>query len=322
MKDIDLNKKFVSALEKKIPKKTNLAGFIADTLCIEKESAYRRLRNEIPFSFGEVALLANQINISLDKIIPATASGINPNNLLGLPLISNPEVNKSDLIEAIYDFFMLLTDQPYSEFGTALSGVNFVLFQSYSLLSRFHIMKHLHYSGNSSTPVPFERIFESNKQLELRSDFQVLFHKISYTYYIWDLQIIPALVNDILYFRNIRLLKESETNALKMELLRFLQDLEQLASTGTYKETGARFELYVSDINIDVSYSYMWSDEIFASAFSAFIFFAVPSLDESFFKNMTAWIKSIKRCSTQISVINDKERSLFFDRQRQLVNTL
>ena len=49
--------------------KQNLAGYLADTLCMGKEAVYRRLRGEVSFTLEEVALISRRLGISIDQII-------------------------------------------------------------------------------------------------------------------------------------------------------------------------------------------------------------------------------------------------------------
>ena len=320
MREININKEFVLALERKMPKKTMLADFIADNLCMEKETAYRRLRGEVPFTLREAGIISAKLGISLDEIILRTMSGGKEKTIMQLPVPSKKEDPK--LLEDAINFLYNITDQPYSEFGLALAGIPFALFQKYSLISRFYILKHVHHKGNPHTCPSFEMLQESEEQVQKREEIAMLFQRISYTYYVWDRKIMGALISDIKYYRNVRLIKEEEVTALKAELHKFLNDLEVLTSEGKYKENGNKFELYIADIDIDVTYAYLCSEEICVSLFTSFIYYATASVDEQTCKNVSEWIKSMKRCSTLISGIGDRDRVIFFDQQHAIVDTL
>jgi hypothetical protein len=263
------------------------------------------------------------MNISLDKIAKGAIVKSQAKILVELPSIGDTIGEKSDgMIESALDLYTKLVEQPYSEMSIALSGLSFSLFQSYSMLSRFYALKHVYHNGNPLIRVPFEEIWETKKQLEVRDKFSGIYYRIKNTTYIWDNKIMPVIVNDILYFKNIRLLRNAEIEALKEELFRFLDDLEQLAVNGKFKDTGNKFELYVSDIDIDTTYGCVWSEQVYMSFYKAFIFLATVSKEASVCESVNDWIKSIKRCSVCISVINNKERTQFFDKQRKIVNIL
>ena len=59
----------ISTMREVTPKEGNLANILMDILCMSKEAIYRRLRGEVAFTFSEVAIIAGQLGISLDKII-------------------------------------------------------------------------------------------------------------------------------------------------------------------------------------------------------------------------------------------------------------
>ncbi|MDH6356611.1 hypothetical protein [Parabacteroides sp. PF5-9] len=322
MNNTTIHHAFVRELEQKIAKKSKLAEFIADTLCIEKETAYRRIRGDVQFSLREAVLIAEKLNISIDDLILNTNAKPQKNMIMLLPEHSPSQVASGYHIEKAIHFLENITAQPHSELGVALSGIPFSLFLPYKVLSRFFLLKHTHHAENASTTTSFEKIEEPQKMVEFRHSFNTLFHNISSTFYIWDRQIITTLVRDIQFAKSIRLIADEEIDSLKKELYQFLNDLEQLAAKGTYDDTGHKFELYISDAHIDVTYAYILSESKQVSMLSSFIFYMSASEDKLSLEKIKNWIKSLKRYSTLISGTGEKERILFFEEQRMILNTL
>lgn len=56
-------------MKDRLPSGQNLANFLTDTLCIGRESVYRRLRGEVAFTIDEVAQISCKLGISIDQII-------------------------------------------------------------------------------------------------------------------------------------------------------------------------------------------------------------------------------------------------------------
>lgn len=324
MNDSSLHDALVDVLITKYPKKSKLADFIAETLCLEKETSYRRLRGDVHFTLRETGILASKLNISLDdlvrKINPAFSSG--EKMVMGLPVDYLIETYDKTQLLNIISHLELLSTEANSEHAAALSGIPFSLFLQYSLLARFFRLKYINHADNSLRSIPFEKIVETEAKIEYRNELYLLYREISYTYYIWDRKIIPALVNDIKYANSIRLIKDSEVQQLKHELFRFLNDLEHLAAKGKFDETGNKFELYISDAHIDTTYAYTYSDKRYTSMLSSFILFVTSSEDYVSFERISGWVKSLRRFSTLVSGIGERERILFFDEQREIVNTL
>lgn len=322
MNDHTIHDAFVKALLIKIPKKTLLADFVADTLCMEKETAYRRLRGEVQFSLREAGILASRLHISLDEtLIQATGK---MNNKLVMHLPDQSHLNKQPYLymkEAL-DYLEEVSNDPFSEFGVALSGIPYSLYSSYPLLARFFLMKHIHHAGNRQQSIPFESIEDSEAEIDFRKHLKILIRRIKNTYYIWDRHIIRMLVSDIKYARSIRLLTDTEVSQLKDELILFLKNLERLAVKGKFDDTGNNFELYISDAHIDVTYAYLCTEDKYASMISSFVTSLLTSEEKACFKDISNWVKSLKRFSTLISGIGERERITFFEQQYLMVESL
>ncbi|MDH6303623.1 hypothetical protein M2459_000443 [Parabacteroides sp. PF5-5] len=322
MKEIYIHDTFIEVLKTKIPKKTKLADFVANILCVEKETAYRRLRGDVQFSLKEAALLASALNLSLDQILLDAQPNTKNRMLVYLPDYSYMRENNSSHIISSINYLQKLIKEPYSEFGVALSGIPFTLYLPYSTLSKFYILKCNYHERICQANTPFKEICETKAQLEHKDELFLLLRQIKKTCYIWDRKIMNTLVNDIHYFKSIHLIEDSEIKSIKEDLNQFLDDLEQLAINGKYQETENKFELYISDIHIDVTYAYLHSERMNMGLLSTFIFYMMTFKQEAIIDNLTNWVKSLKRCSTLISGTGERERILFFDQQRAIVDNL
>lgn len=69
VKRINLHDEFIAALHEKVPKRSELVIRISDLLCIEKESASRRLNGRVSFSIREMGILASELGISIDGLL-------------------------------------------------------------------------------------------------------------------------------------------------------------------------------------------------------------------------------------------------------------
>lgn len=322
MNQIDINEKFIEALESRIPKKTELANFVAEKLFIEKETAYRRLRGEVQFSLREAVLMAGMLNISIEEIMIKENLKDTGRNCMQLPINQiTPELDHLYITSTI-NFLKKITGEPYSEYGLALTHITFSLFYQYSALTRFHMLKNAYYTDKPNNRRTFKCIHETEKLIENKKELSTLYRKIKHTYHVWDPKIIPALVNDILYFKNIRLITKEDVKRLKEELHHFLINLEELTTDGVYKDTGNNFELYISELTIDHTYAYLFSENHWISMSTAFINYEIISHDETTFQNVNSWIKSLLSSSTLISGSAEKEKVKFFTQQYESIKRL
>ncbi|WP_280750917.1 MULTISPECIES: helix-turn-helix domain-containing protein [unclassified Parabacteroides] len=318
----NFNRLLLEAIEGKTSKqqKTKTATLIADILCIDKAAAYRRMRGEVSFTLHESILLAGKLNISLDDIVLKLS-----NKNEGPKMTSHyPQQLKMGLqepwhIEQDKQFLETLTQQPYSEMGVALGNISSSLHFYYEYLARFYLLKYKYHLGDIQ---PFSCVKEAPLQVEYRQEFYHLYRKMSYTYYIWDSLITTSVTDDIRYFHHIGLITREEVELLKEDLHLFFRHMRKLADLGYYPDTGNKFELYISDTHIDVTYAYMWTEKIEVSMFTSFVILTTSSLEKMPFDNVSSWIKSLKRSAVQISVTNEKERIAFFNAQHAIVDTL
>lgn len=314
----EIHKLLLEAMGNKISKKQKLVTFITDTLCMEKETAYRRIRGEVQFSFKEAILLAGKLNISIDEIIAQATIDNQTRMVMHLNQHHSVPLREPWHIQQDIQYLRQLTQEPYSELAVALSGIASSLYCQYEYISRFYLLKYLYNLGNTE---PFEKIV-SSLQPQSRNDLYKAYREISNTYYIWDRKITKSIVDDIRYFHSIGLISQNEIEGFKKELHRFFNDLKRLADTGCYPENGNKFELYISDIHIDGTYAYMWTEKMFVSMYTSFILLTTSSEEIKPFKNVSDWIKSLKRSSVQISIANVKERVQFFNQQHEIIDTL
>lgn len=322
MNQSDINKRFVEALEFKIPKKTDLANFISEILFIEKETAYRRLRNEVQFSLREAIMIAVKLNISLEEIIIKENLKEIGRNSMQLPIIKINTEQYHSYIESTLRFLKKLHNDPYSEYGLALTQITFSIFYNYSHILRFYMLKHIYNTEEADSRKTFDEIYETEELIQARKELYFYYRQISYTYYIWDPRIIPALVNDILYFKNIHLMTDENVKKIKEELLLLFNEFEQLTTNGYYKETGNKFDLYISEATIDHTYACLHSERYWVSMSTSFISNEIVSHDKTTFKNVRSWIKSLIRSSILISGSAEKEKINFFRQQHEIVDRL
>jgi len=76
MKNNLFHKKLMEEMNAKIPHKSQLVNKLATLLKIEREAVYRRLRGEIPFSFQEIATVAQEFSFSIDGIVDNSSENV------------------------------------------------------------------------------------------------------------------------------------------------------------------------------------------------------------------------------------------------------
>lgn len=316
-----IHEKFVGAIREKIPHKATLTNTLVDLLRLEKEAVYRRMRGDVAFSFAEIASISHKLGISLDNLVGAHSTKSRPYQLSLVEYV--------DPIEDDYRMWGLYNERlrearedPTSCSVECMNLLPAIFLLDYEYITRFYLFKWYNQYGHSDKTAHFRDIETADKLVDVQRVTANESKYIRKTVYVWDPLIFQYIVNDVQYCSSIRLIDPGSVRLLKQELLHLLDKIEILASRGAYSETGNPIQFYISNINFDASYSYLETKKLRISMIRAFILNSVVSLDEKAYEIFHNWLQSLLKSSTMISVSGEKQRILFFEKQRQIIGGL
>lgn len=311
----------LNAVREKIPQRTVLVNTLVDLLCIEKEAVYRRLRGEVAFTFAEIVTIANEFGISLDNLIGTVTAKSRPFQLKLVDFV-NPVDIDYEMLEQYIDILGLAREDEQSELIDCTNILPQQLYMKYKYISRFYLFKWMYQCGGPGKSKRFQDIdvTERFEGIQLAGVDESRY--IRNTYYILDPLIFHYLVNDINYFLSIHLITVEEVRLLKEELLKLLNEMEALATHGYFEETGNKVFLYISSVNFDTSYWCVQVKNYHISMIKTFILSSVASLDEGTYDKLRKWLRALIRSSIMISVSGERQRILFFEKQRELISNL
>ena len=310
----------LSEIQKSFPKKAMMVSTLADILRIERGAVYRRLRQEVPFTFNEIAAIARNLKISLDNMIGLDHGKSIPFELR-LPEFVSPQETDYYILNAYVSFLRTLTQSENTEMGSVSNVLPIDLSSGFYYLSLFDFFKwNFHY--NNEKMKPFHQISIPQGMEKFLKEYAMEIRKFNKVSYVFDNKMFQLFVDDINYFNSIRLIEKDDILKIKEDLLSALDYLEKMAITGQFKETGNSVNLYISDIDITTSYTYMETEDIHFSLVKMFILSSVTSLDKKTFDKMKKWIHSLIKISTLITLTNEKQRVMYFEQQRKIINEL
>jgi hypothetical protein len=320
MKNNQVYDTLLDEIRKKIPQNSKLVNKLVDILYIEKEAIYRRLRREVPFTFQEIVTISKNLGISLDYILDIDTQ---KNRVFQLKLIEymNPQEIDYSMIQDYVNIIQSSKSEHTTETGVVSNILPQTLYTGYKLITKFYIFK-WHYHYNYSQVKPFHETIVPEKISNLLSANYYESKNIRNTYYILDNQIIKNLINDIKYFNSIRLIKNEDIASIKEELIQFINYLETIATSGYFQETRNKVQIYISNINIDTNYTFLDTQNYKLSMIWTFILTFNISMDKKTFNTIKNWFWSIVRNSSIITVTGEKERILFFETQRKIIEEL
>ena len=315
-----LYREFISVMKKRISHKATLANTIADLLDIDKDAVYRRLRGEVGFSFTEMAAIARQLGISLDEI-----AGVDTEQNKTIRLALTKHINPTEVDYAMFEDYIntlkFIKDEP----DTKIMEGGY-LFPNYIFLDYEYITRVIMFRWSQSSffgkRLPFHQVTIPERMRDLQKQSCFYARHIKSTIYIWDNRIFELFVSRIKFYAKIRLIKEEDVKLIKNDLTTLLNDIEQMAVTGKYKETGNEVSIYVGDINASANFGYIEAKNLRISLVRAFLLNSFSSYESLLFDEISSWLLSAQRLTTLISVSGERTRTEFFETQRKIIQTL
>ncbi|MCC8035936.1 MAG: hypothetical protein LIO77_08430 [Rikenellaceae bacterium] len=309
---------FIGMVSESVPQNTKISAVLADILQIEKEAVYRRLRMEVPFTFSEIATVAQSLGLSLDNIIGSIPKKSRPLKMTLVDFLNPSEVDYL-MMENFIILLRQLASQPGSELGANCNMLPQAVYYKYEHLTKFLIFKWAYFTGNAGSVVPYSDISICDRVRKNQLAHMEEVRNFSVSNFIWDKNCFLYLVDDIKHFSSIYLLKPDEVENIKNDLLALIAEMEQIACNGCYGDTGKKVNFYVSNISFDTAYEYYENPNNKLGLIRTFLLNGTASMEERSFDKIKGWINSMKRVSTLISETGEKQRVVFFGKQRELI---
>ena len=151
---MNLNKIVLTKILDIMPENLKPVTLLMDVLDIGKESAYRRLRGEKPFSMEEIYKLSLVLNFSLDEIISNDKSDAAAFNHIGT-IRQNPSKNLLEFFRYYESYLQRLIDSENSEITCTLNHFLHTMFINYEHLFKFIYYRWMH----QMTDVPLNYLY-------------------------------------------------------------------------------------------------------------------------------------------------------------------
>ena len=114
-----------------------------DMLNIGREAAYRRLRGEVPFTFGEASALCARMHFSLDRVVGLAATDKLSFQLKFKEFTALLETY-NEILERDIAFMREVASDPTTEFAMATNSLPAEFYGKYDNLNRFKLFKWLY----------------------------------------------------------------------------------------------------------------------------------------------------------------------------------
>lgn len=314
--------RFLEILYEKYPKRIQLVHKLTDLLFIEREAVYRRLRKDVNFSIQEIAKIALTWDISLDRLIDDANREQVPFQMRLVNFLS-PTEDDLDFLRTGLQYINYTKTSGHSEYMDICNRLPKSLVTGFKELYRFDLFRWAYeYGSNEYTEKLFSQSVIPAKILKMMSEYFQAIKNVSSMNYIWDYMLLDYLIRDIQYFHSILMITDDEKELIRQDLYALMDYLFEIVSGGYFPETGNEVNFYISRVNIDTNYSYLYTKDVKICRIHAFNKYEVYTLDAEMTDKFRTWMQLKKRSSIPISKVNKKERIDFFTRQRQLIDNL
>lgn len=306
----------IQTILKRIPEGDNPSSFIANVLNLEREYVYRRLRGETNFTVAEIASLARAMEFSLDNIIGVKKQGssIFELHFLGMEELEDIYMKK---IERNSEIVKIMNDSKDTIVRWAGNTIPFVTFNRYRALNKFHFYKWAFQTSKINTTYSDFKLSD-NLTKRLRT-YSVAIQPLSDIIFIIDNNFISSVIRNLEYCHERQLMTDDEILEFKEELLDIANSFENMATSGNTKQ-GGKFDLYISPMNINSSYTHVENKHFAFCQYSVYTINTLNSTDKKVCDIQKGWIEALKQHSTSVSGCNDLERYKYFARQRELID--
>jgi hypothetical protein len=315
------NEQLLSKIIGYIPKKKDRLHLLTKVLSLGKESAYRRLRGDIVFTFAEACMLTKHLQFSLDGIIDS--NDIRKESSFRLDLRAEDMIEyMQKKNEQIAGYYKLFSGIPDLLIESVCPTIPHVLLSMYETLSKMNMFK-LSFHFDQGTH--FERFEDFAIPYKLMEDQIGIARKTAFSHknvLIISRNILSSFITEVTYFNHIGVISDDEKNKMKEELHDMMKKLENLSVKGETAD-GMRTWIYVSNVDLSSNYSYA-KGKNFEQAYMDCIYLidTIVSNDPFICRMHKKWIDSLKKYSTLISISGQKERIEFFDYQKTAIDNM
>jgi hypothetical protein len=295
-----------------IPRGISMRNYMMEKFALSKESAYRRLRGEIPFSFDEVASMSVDLGFSIDEIVEKATES----NIYDKSALFDGGNGFLKMLQDYQHFIQSLVESPI-EILFSMNRLHLFFLIEYDSLFEWFYRKWMYLTEpvsvrqTVSTRVISENIQhirqELINQIKGLGKIDFIIHK--------DFFLTP--VNEIQYDYQRKLISKEEMLRMKEEMALLLKKLESKMA-----DENDKYDFYLSNLDVETNSICACHGQYFNSLFWLYPLKIVIINNYKLCREHIRWLKSIKESSALISHSNEMIRMDFFERQNKYVEQM
>lgn len=315
MRDNEQNERLVAYITKRLPQNIKKVTFFTDLLDLSNESAYRRLRGEIPFTLEELVKLSKELDFSIDE---ALAKDNTDKAVFDLKtdMLSDPQEAFLNILTSYCDDVILEVE---GQNRNALVSLNHMILPfsfRYSNMFRFNYYKWIHQSQDVSLNYSFSDVVLPLEINLLRKRAAELSDMVDNTTMILDNNIYLHTIKDMQYYYRRNLITKEEFKQIKEEFIFMIEQTERLVQTGLNRFGKSRY-YYISPLSIKSNIVLVHYDATVISHLWYNSLTPISTTNSKLCSDHVAWLNSLKKYSSLITQSNEILSSEFFNQQRK-----
>lgn len=316
-----LNAAFVESVYAHVPDHSNPSLMLTQTLHVGREAAYRRLRGEVPFSFGEAAALSSRLNFSLDGAAGAVRAG-NVHCRLKLTNFQSSLDAFDELLRRDMLLYKETACDSSSRIATATNSIPAEFYLRYPTMTRFKLFKWLYQHDMTDVSVhTFEEFVLPERLSRNCREYVAVAELAPATYYVFDESCFRHWINAIRAFGAMQLISGESIRKLREEMLLLADRMERIAACGAF-DNGNKVFFYLSGVDVESTCCYVSTTNRKVAGIGLFSLNGLSTDDEAMYACVKEWIRTQTRFSTLISRSGELQRIHFFRRQRKIIGEL
>ncbi|MEO6583174.1 MAG: helix-turn-helix domain-containing protein [Ferruginibacter sp.] len=315
---IQAQKAFFNHIKTRLPAHLSLVDEIAELLHISNDSAYRRIRGEKPIGLDEIQILCSHYKVSFDQLLQLDGENI----LFSANLDESKAYNINNYLKGILGSLTLIKSIPQSVYYCFNKDIPMFYFMQFPVLAAFKYFfwKRTLMNYPDLVKVQFDGVETDADILKTGETIIRTYIQIPSTE-ILNEEIILVTLKQIEFYRGANLFKNNEVLLeVYSQLEELVAHLEQQAVLGLKfyvnekpNAVSAVNNIYTNETLLGTNMIYIDAPEKQLTILNHAGINFMTTQDKRFcdytFKNL----KNVIKKSNHISVIGEKERSIFFN---------
>ncbi|MDR1810820.1 MAG: hypothetical protein LBR34_10560 [Prevotella sp.] len=302
-----------------IPPQIKPISYLMDVLDIGRESAYRRIRGDIPFTFEEITNLSLKLGFSIDEVIN---NGQVNRAFLDIPArSSNPDEVFLQILRNYYKYIDVAKKTDKIVIMASQNRMPLSILMSSLPLFKFYYYKCRHQTNNIPSNFYFSDMEVPQEALAIRQKYLVKLQNINNFIFVISKDVFLEISREIQYFYNRKLLSEEDVLLLKEALLGLLDKMRDIIHSG-FDDYGVEYYFYLSLLDIESNSACFVTENSMISLFWIYSTNFIEVRNREICDMHKEWFNSTKKYTSLITKSNEILQTKFIERQRRFINEI